>query len=255
MSVGISSNGSLAAVLTARYWQDRKLGSSTMLRLKSEAIWIFTGNNLQADPDLSRRLVVIELDTELENPETRTDFKHADLIGWIKANRTLLIKSCLTLIKNWIQQGRHLGPVQLGSYESWAGVMSGILEAAGIKGFMDNRQFLDTHINQELEDWSSFINLWVEKFQQQPVGVSDLFPLASSVQNPTNGDRPLDQLLGYGSVHQLKIKLVQLLVNRRNQIISGYQLTEVGAIKRAKQWQLVRVTDDSPHSPQDSLSA
>ncbi len=67
------SSGSLAAVLTARYWQDRKLGSSTMLRLKSEAIWIFTGNNLQADPDLSRRLVVIELDTELENPETRTN--------------------------------------------------------------------------------------------------------------------------------------------------------------------------------------
>ena len=103
------SSSSLAAVLTAKHWQDRKLGSSTMLSLKSEAIWVFIGNNLQADPDLSRRLVMVELDTEVERPWERQDFKHTDLLGWVKANRKQLVQSCLTLLTNWVQRGRPSG--------------------------------------------------------------------------------------------------------------------------------------------------
>ena len=246
------SSGSLAAVLTTRYWQDRKLGSSTMLMLQSEAIWVFIGNTLQADPDLSRRLVMIELDTEVERPWERRGFKHTDLMGWVKANRKQLVQSCLTLLTNWVQRGRPAGSVQLGSYESWSTVMSGILEAAGIEGFMANRQALDSQLNLELEAWSGFIHLWSEEFQHHPTGVSDLFPLACSADDPTSGDRPLDPLLGPGSVHQLKVKLGQLLVSRRNQIISGYQLTEVGSRNRAKQWRLGPVEDDSPDSSSHS---
>ncbi|MEC9013143.1 MAG: hypothetical protein VYA78_01070 [Chloroflexota bacterium] len=243
------SSSSLAAVPTAKHWQDRKLGGSTMLSLKSEAIWVFIGNNLQADPDLSRRLVMVELDTEVERPWERQDFKHTDLMGWVKANRRQLVQSCLTLLTNWVQRGRPAGSVQLGSYESWSTVMSGILEAAGIEGFMANRQALDSQLNLELEAWSGFIHLWSEEFQHHPTGVSDLFPLACSADDPTSGDRPLDHLLGSGSVHQLKVKLGQLLVSRRNQIISGHQLIEVGSRKRAKQWRLAPATNDSPDSP------
>ena len=70
-----------------------------MLTLKSEAIWVFIGNNLQADPDLSRRLVMIQLNTEVESPWERKDFRHTDLIGWVRTNRMLLVKSCLNFSK------------------------------------------------------------------------------------------------------------------------------------------------------------
>ena len=243
------SSSSLAAVLTTGYWQDRKLGSSTMLTLKSEAIWVFIGNNLQADPDLSRRLVMIQLNTAMERPWERKDFRHTDLIGWVRTNRMLLVKSCLTLVKNWIQHGKPSGSMQFGSYEPWSAAMSGILELAGVEGFMANREFLDRDLNQEVEAWSSFITHWAEEFQGQAIGVSDLFPLACSADNPTDGDRPLDQVLGPGSAQKLKIKLGKFLVERRNQIINGFQVTDAGYRKRAKQWQLVSVKDDSPNPP------
>ena len=146
--------------------------------------------------------------------------------------------------------------MQFGSYEAWAAAISGILELAGVEGFMANREILDRDLNQEVEAWSGFITLWADEFQGQAIGVSDLFPLACSADNTTGGDRPLDQVLGPGSAHQLKIKLGNFLVERRNQIINGFQVTDVGYRKRAKQWQLVSVRDnsaDSPlHSPIDS---
>ena len=100
------------------------------------------------------------------------------------------------------------------------------------------------------------ITLWREEFESEAVGVSKLFPLACSADNLTDGDRPLDQLLGSGSAHQLKIKLGIFLVAKRDQIINGFKLTDDGYEKRAKLWKLEPVGNNSPdstsHSPLDS---
>ncbi len=65
-------------------------------------------------------------------------FRHPDLNTWVRANRARLVAACLTLCQAWIAAGRPRGQRSIGSYENWAGVIGGILETAGIDGFLGN---------------------------------------------------------------------------------------------------------------------
>ena len=45
--------------------------------------------------------------------------------------------AALTLIRAWIAAGRPKGKKTLGKFEGWAEVMGGILQVAGVPGFLD----------------------------------------------------------------------------------------------------------------------
>lgn len=77
----------LAAVLTDVAWRDRQLGQSRELALPNRALWVATGNNLTFSKELARRVVWIRLDANVEHPETRTGFRHADLLAFARAAR------------------------------------------------------------------------------------------------------------------------------------------------------------------------
>ena len=59
-------------------------------------------------------------------------------MGWVRANRGRLVAACLTLGQAWIAAGRPRGRRSIGSYEAWAQVLGGVLEVAGIEGFLGN---------------------------------------------------------------------------------------------------------------------
>ena len=89
----------LAAALTARVWQGRRLGKSEMLTLPNDALWIATGNNVALDDDMPRRIVPIRLDAGVERPEARSGFRHPNLTRWVRENRPALVAACLSLIE------------------------------------------------------------------------------------------------------------------------------------------------------------
>ena len=122
----------LAAALTAPWWEDRILGKSETVRFPIRCTWIATGNNPQFSNELARRLVRIRLDAHVDQPWRREGFRHANLLAWTRANRAALVAACLTLGRAWIAAGRPRHDGMLGSFEAWAGIMGGILEAAGV---------------------------------------------------------------------------------------------------------------------------
>ena len=130
----------LAAVLTAPFWEDRILGVSEMARLPIRCIWIATGNNPEFSNEIARRLVRIRLDANVERPSQRSGFRHPRLIAWVRANRARLVAACLTLCQAWIAAGRPKGGRVVGSFESWSEVMGGVLEVAGIEGFLEQHR-------------------------------------------------------------------------------------------------------------------
>lgn len=128
-------SGTLAGALTAGTWSDRLLGSSVKTEQRIRCLWIWAGNNVTFSHELMRRNVPIRLDAATPNPARDRGpdwYKHADLEGWIRENRAALVWACHTLIQNWVACGRPAGSARLASFEDWAGVMSGILECAGV---------------------------------------------------------------------------------------------------------------------------
>src|ERR1700722_10933368 len=97
-----------------------------------------TGNNVQLSRELARRTLWSRLEPNSEKPWERKseEFKHYPLAEWVRQNRGQLIWAALTLIQNWIAQGKKPGTRTLGSFENFSRVIGGVLDAAGIGGFL-----------------------------------------------------------------------------------------------------------------------
>ncbi|HQL55528.1 MAG TPA: hypothetical protein PLQ87_12535, partial [Phycisphaerae bacterium] len=89
----------LAAALTDTLWRDRQLGHTRELLLPNRAVWATTGNNLAFSRELARRVVWIRLDARMETPESRSGFRHPNLLAYVRAQRTQLVHAALTLVR------------------------------------------------------------------------------------------------------------------------------------------------------------
>lgn len=128
----------LAILGTADWWEDRLLGGNETYVGPNRALTVFTGNNMTMSDEMVRRMLPIRLDAKMSDPGSRANFVVPDLRNWIVEYRAKLVWSCLVLVQNWIATGRERSKVHLASYEDFAAVMGGILEAAGISGFLGN---------------------------------------------------------------------------------------------------------------------
>jgi hypothetical protein len=177
---GEVKSGVLAAVLTARNWIDRILGKSKRFRGCVLTTWCLAGNGLRFSREIARRTTMIKLDANMPHAWKRTGFRH-DLPTWALANRAILIRACIILVQNWIARGRPAGSRVLGSYENWARVMGGILDAAGIEGFLENRDEESAETDREAQRWNPFIERWWRTYQGRAVTAKDLLQFAGDV--------------------------------------------------------------------------
>jgi hypothetical protein len=122
----------LAAALTAPYWEDRILGASEIVRLPIYSLWVGTGNNPVLSNEMARRVVRIRLDAGVDQPWRRENFRHPDLLGWVRRRRADVVHACLVLCQAWIADGKPLGPKKIGSYENWSHVMGGFLTSSAL---------------------------------------------------------------------------------------------------------------------------
>ena len=163
-------SSAVAAALTAPFWEDRILGASEMARLPIRCLWIATGNNPEFSNEMARRLLRIRLDPHEERPWQRTGFRHPDLMTWVRANRSRLVAACLTLCQAWIAAGKPRGARTIGSFENWAHVVGGVLEVAGIPGFLGNLDEMMEASDSEGAGWSALHRRLVGSFRDRRGG-------------------------------------------------------------------------------------
>lgn len=165
-------SGSLASVVTAGQWTDRVLGKSEMTKMPAKLLWIIAGNNIDISPELTRRCIRIRLDAKVEHPELRTKFRHSDLEGYIEKNRAELVRACLTIIQYWVSQKQPAFKGKLkGSFENWSRVIGGILQTAGVKGFLENDKEMREQMDNEGLETRAFITAWYNNFKFKDVFV------------------------------------------------------------------------------------
>lgn len=231
-------SASVAAAITSTVWEDRILGTSDMTRLPVRCAWIATGNNPTLSSEIARRTVRIRLDAKRDRPWLRDRFRHSDLRQWVSAHRHELVAAALTLVRAWIAVGKPdpTGLSALGMFESWSRVMGGILQVAGVPGFLSNLSDFYESTDTEGEMVRSFLAAWWEQYQDKELGVADLYRLCSGEDG-----RILD--LGDGTERSQKTRLGKLLGDLRDR---HYQLEDdvtvrislAGTLRRARQWRL-----------------
>lgn len=179
-ATGRIESESLNRVLTSQKYSGRVLKESRVVEVNNNALWLMTGNNVDVQGDIHRRIMWIRLDAKMRRAYQREDWVHEDLLGWIKENRSALVWACLVIVQNWVAKGMQPGSKTMASYERWARTMSGILEAAGIDGFLDNREELIERASDDDDVWFQFFSAWWKIHQDKPVLGKDIFKLADS---------------------------------------------------------------------------
>jgi hypothetical protein len=223
----------LAAALTALYWEDRLLGTNETIRVPIRCAWVTTGNNPVLSTEIARRSIRIRLDPKLDRPWLRTGFQHPNLRTWVNQNRGRLIWAALILTQYWVAQDRPPPTLKpLGSYEEWSMVVGGILQAAGIEGFLTNLEEFYEIADHEGTLWRAFVVQWWVKFRSQSVGVSELLPLAFDMDGfALNQATERGQRTAFGS--QLR--------KQRDRVIGDYRIVSGGESHRAARWRLLPV--------------
>lgn len=137
--------------------------------------WLATGNHLEYSDEIQRRVVPVNLDPEVEHPHLRSGFRHK-LPDWAVANRHRLIGAVVLLVRAWLEKDRP-GPAEgvppLGSFEAWRDVLGGVLNVAGIEGFLSNVAGTETTMS-ERELRAVFLNIAMNHFGSQPFTVADV---------------------------------------------------------------------------------
>jgi hypothetical protein len=174
-------SAALSSVLTLRVHTDRLLGKSENVELAVQCVWIATGNNPTTSSEIARRIVPIRLDPKTDAPTERSGFRHPKLTTWVRAARGQLLHAALTLAQAWHAAGRPEGSANLASYERYASVMGGILDVAGVSGFLANRATFKSRADVEGEIIRAFVEAWARYERQASVTASDLAKYADDL--------------------------------------------------------------------------
>jgi hypothetical protein len=174
----------LALAITSSIWQARILGFSRNATLKVECVWGATGINPTLHQEIVRRIVRCRLESGEERPWLRTGWKIPDLRTWSREHRSEMVHAALTLIRYWFVQGKQPGTRVLGMFESWARVIGGILETAGVPGFLSGLEDFYDEVDVEGDAIRWFVHTWVEKHGSKPVTLSDVALWALAPDSP-----------------------------------------------------------------------
>jgi putative DNA primase/helicase len=219
----------LDQAVSERKYSGRILGTNTDGTFNVRNVWVMTTNNASLSRDMVRRAVHCRLDLAVKNvpnevaehPELRTGFRHPNITEWAKTNRGNLIWAALTLVQAWVSEGRpawHGKP--LGTFESWSKVIGGVLDTAGVPGFLQNRQEMYQELCDETDAEGEFLEAWWNRYQGATVSLGQLI-----IVSGTSGDFfAIENLNGQGG----NARAGKALNRMKDKVINGYQVTKVG---------------------------
>ena len=151
----------LCRILTSGALMERLLGTQDAIDVPARSVWMATGNNALMSQDLIGRSIRVRLDSQTDTPEARQEFRIADIKAWTRARVDLLRSAALELVAAWHRQGRPYSGARLGKFEGWSRVVGGILEVAGVRGFLGNRTEQADAADPERAEWRSLLEVWM----------------------------------------------------------------------------------------------
>ena len=126
--------------------------------------------------------------------------------------------ACAIIVQFWVDHNCPPGnPTnRLGSFESWTDVMSGILELAGIPGFLENQSQLMDQADEENSAFMGFFRDWHKEHGSKWVGAKDIL---------VHARRHFEDFEVGLPDNAVKVKLGKFLSKHRDAIHAGLMLS------------------------------
>lgn len=227
--------GGLCTVLSQSVYKRRRLGvSATDSPSTTGTTWMATGNNMSVAGDLSRRVVVCQLDANVERPEERVFDR--DLLEWTRAHRTELVAAGLTVLRAYLLAGTPSSdppPKAFGGFEKWSTIVRGCLLWLDQEDPCASRErFVED--DPEREELGRLLeNLW------------RLFPgrrfLSSDVRQRADSDDDLARVLYdyLGPDGLLSTRRIGCLLRKNvGRIVGSLRLVDAGTVGHVKRWRV-----------------
>lgn len=229
------SGAFLNMVLTQPTVRARILGQSKMVEMPSNAFVLATGNNLRVKEDMTRRVLISEIDPRRENPELRVFKKNP--VAMIQRDRVRYVVAGLTVLRAYEVAGRPARRGPLGSFEAWSllvrdaliwlGEADPVESQEGARASDPTRQYLLAVLTQ-----------WRRVFGNCPVRVSEVVTKAAV-------DAELrEPLAAVAAPFARSAELIdprrlgEYLRARKGEIVGGMSIQDVGARGGSNLWAL-----------------
>ncbi|MEV6648075.1 hypothetical protein [Amycolatopsis sp. NPDC051371] len=151
----------LDALITDPVISGRELGKTRSLSFANTAQVVANGNRLSLGDDSVTRFIVTELDppttAQKAAPRAVADMPSAVQLPEFQAGVLALLR---TMVIGWTQAGRPEGDAKAirGTFAEWARKVAGLLDLAGVPGFLDN---LDVMRDRDTDPDAEFVSaLW-----------------------------------------------------------------------------------------------
>jgi hypothetical protein len=240
-------SGQIANLLTTAHWSDRPLGATAHVEATNDRVWMVTGNNIRLGGDMARRVQWISIDAHTPRPEQRVRFHERDLVGYVTANRGVILTALLTVVGYWVQRGMPVVAeserVRSDDYARWADVMQQMLDGVGMgEGFARVDDFETVESEDETELWE-FLDGLYKGLGSREWTVGDLKILAAGV----GWAEYLTALLP-GIVKEKKDPWKSLgwyLKNHEKQFARDKRLVKMGDARTGAKWMIELSTEKS----------
>lgn len=247
----------LDLTLTSNFLKQRILGTNTTASVPHRTVWFLTGNNVELGGDLHRRVIPVRLESKLENPEARNDFRHPDLLAWVLAERPRLAVAALTILRAFVVAGCPLSESwrPLGSFEAWSALVPPALTWLDRADPCDARADLSAHDSNKgallvlVEHWKTLDPM--NRGVTASAIVQTLWPVGSPPpQSPGHPElrEALEQLTGAAQGKPPStLRVGHVLKRFRRRVVNDMSLDSRTIKGGAQAWQLRH----TPHSSQD----
>jgi hypothetical protein len=181
-------SGPLHRALTSESVTGRLLGLNEERTVLLDTIFFTSGNNISYRDDMVRRMIPIELDTQLEHPEERNNFAKNPLLPWVLKQRAPLLIDAMTILLAYFEKGKpaqHLSG--LGSFQEWSNLVRSALTWAGQKDPCEGRKLAQQQHSPDTEALQNLLEAWFKCYDTRPMMLNKVDMDLKSYVNPSSG--------------------------------------------------------------------
>jgi 5S rRNA maturation endonuclease (ribonuclease M5) len=229
---GLFGGEAIEGVVTTGELKQRILGSSVDVCVSWLATILVTGNNMSMSEDMLRRSLMCRIEPDVEDPTARTEFAHADLPEWVRAERARLIVAALTILRAYACHGYPAtGCGTMQSFQAWSRIIPGAILFAGGENVL---QAIGTYERAGTDEHAALATFLRElpRLSLVPISARDilsaLYPAPRKDEAPDGWDQmraAIETLAPPRGMHQPEpLRFGNALRARKGQVVSGQQL-------------------------------
>jgi hypothetical protein len=248
--LGVFDSAAIASCLTSPTYTDRILGKSNSDTVPNRTMLLLTGNNIQFQGELPRRILVSRIDPETDKPFAR-EFS-LDPFTFCQANRQEMIAAALTLIRAFLTHGcRRQIKGRLASFEDWdQWVRRTVIFADELRpatfGDVIEAVTANQAADPEREALLNILIAWYAVFGSSPVHAADVvakaYALEAAWDSPEKALKEALAELPFREPQKINSKsLGRYLGFRKDRHVGGYCLRSGPKVQDKQTWSVNRV--------------